>query len=266
MPTFDVAMADYPAGAIDGAMRPLTGAMWASEGWRFSDLMVPLDRWQFLKRHTLTIAEEVTAEDALVLGSRANAFPEEASAEDAWSWSASLTQSQDEILTLADDMQFRTQAAPLEADTEVWCVNVDTGASSRYEQYGFNSFFESGGVLYGVAADGVYRLDSDADAGNRIESLIYVGQTDFDTNRVKYLPKVYFGGASSRPIHVQVSADGVDRTYEARNWSSTLDVHRVDCGVGVKANYWGITLKNSGGADYAVDAVMLTPITTLRRM
>ena len=267
VPAVEGYLADYPAAAIDSEIPPITGSLGAVSGVWAIEMIVAESSWRFLLGTSMHTSDSVTVQDSASLGVPPWAFTgDEATVGDAWDWRLSHVLAVGDAVSVADQVQFRTQAAPLEVGTEVWCVNVDTGASSRYEQYGFNSFFESGGVLYGVAADGVYRLDADADAGNPIESLIYVGQTDFDTNRVKYLPKVYFGGTSSRPIHVQVSADGVDRTYEARNWSSTLDVHRVDCGVGVKANYWGITLKNSGGADYAVDAVMLTPITTLRRM
>ena len=53
-----------------------------------------------------------------------------------------------------------TNSVSLPAALSAWTANVDTWAMSRYQDYGFSELVVINGVLYGVAEDGVYRLDA----------------------------------------------------------------------------------------------------------
>jgi len=88
----------------------------------------------------------------------------------------------------------------------VWVVNMDTGASSQYDNYGYNSFFERDGQYYGVADDGIYLLDGDDDEGDDIDALIEFGRSslyDVDGNRInrkKKIVNVYVGVSSDNKM------------------------------------------------------------------
>lgn len=272
MPVPELRMGDYAYGGIEVGISAPTLVMRSppppgvARTWR--EFGASVDSWTFQIQYDEVITEEATLEDALNVDQlEGSTTEEEAEADDSWTFVVDPVADVAESPEAADSWNFYvTPAAPLEPGTSAWAVNLDTGASSRYEGYGFNSFFERDGVRYGVASDGIYRLDADRDSGEHIEARLYVVQTDFGSDRVKYVPKVYVGGTSARPIHVTMSADGVERTYQARNASANLDVHRVDLGVGVKANYWGVTIENTRGADFAVDSLRMTPVGIRRRI
>lgn len=244
----------------------ISGPLPAGQANAWRERTIAEDSWQMSLVLDTTISEELSVDDEVSIDRRDDVAPtEEASAEDSWTVTVDAAATVEEVVEVADQMTFSV-AGQLGSDLSVWSLNLDTRASSQYENYGFNSFFQHEGLWYGVADDGVYRLDGDSDAGEDIQSSLYVVQTDFDSDRVKYVPKVYFGGTSSRPIRVVMGVDGVDRTYEARNWSANLDVHRIDCGAGVKGNYWSVTLQNYRGADFELDSVRMTPTVIKRRI
>lgn len=70
-------------------------------------------------------------------------------------------------------------APALDASTRVWVVNMDTFAVSQYDNYGFNSFMQDeDGNYYGLADDGIYRLDGETDGDATIPTLIDFGESN----------------------------------------------------------------------------------------
>lgn len=157
--------------------------------------------------------------------------------------------------------------ADLPTNGVVWVVNQETNASSQYEGYGFNSFFTREGVAYGVAADGVYKLEGTTDAGAQINALANIGKLDMATTLKKLMPSAYLGASSTAPLKLEVDADGTVYTYETRsNEDGTFKQHRIDLGRGLKANMLGLTLKNKNGADFEIASVDLLTTTGERRI
>jgi len=154
----------------------------------------------------------------------------------------------------------------LNSEGMVWVVNIDTGASSQYEDYGFNSFFNRGGETYGVASDGIYRLDGDDDVGINIEALAEFGKSDFGASFKRKIPYVYLGIGSSGSMYLKVNSDGEEYVYEMRNNSETMENHRVDVGKGLEGNYWNFTLINKNGSDFDMDTIQFEPIISSRRI
>lgn len=146
----------------------------------------------------------------------------------------------------------------LDDSSAVWVVNIDTKASSQYDRYSFNSFITRNGVCYGVAPDGIYRLDGATDAGVPVDALAYLGRMDFATALQKLLPNAYLGASSTGKLKLEVDADGSIYVYETRNSEDgTFRSHRVDLGRGLKANMLGLTVKNKDGADFKLATVDL---------
>lgn len=157
--------------------------------------------------------------------------------------------------------------ADLPTNGVVWVVNQETSASSQYEGYGFNSFFTRAGVAYGVAADGVYRLEGATDAGAQIDALANIGKLDMATALQKMLPSAYIAASSTDVLKLEVDADGTIYTYETRSSEDgTFKQHRVDLGRGLKANMLGLTLKNKDGADFEIASVDLLTAAGTRRI
>lgn len=157
--------------------------------------------------------------------------------------------------------------AALDNSGRVWVVNVDSGASVQYENYGFNSFFVRDGLGYGVADDGIYRLSGYKDLDSNIESFVQMQTTRMGSMYDKTLPAVYINAASTGKLILKVVADGnPPYYYEARSSSEHLDNHRVDVGRGLKGNNWTFTLMNQDGDDFEIAHMEFVPVQGTRRI
>lgn len=148
----------------------------------------------------------------------------------------------------------------------VWCVNLETGAASQYEQYGFTGFLDMSGEYYGIANDGIYKLSGSTDAGNIINALIEFGKTNFNIPMEKRVNNVYLGISNSiGTIYLKVEADGVEYTYQMRSSSAELKNHRVDIGKGLSGNYWNFTIIDIG-SDFDLADVQFEPVILSRKI
>lgn len=148
----------------------------------------------------------------------------------------------------------------------VWVVNTSNNASSRYEQYGFNSFFTRAGKAYGVANDGIYLLEGDTDNGAQIAALADFGRSNFGSPQLKSIANVYLGVGSDNTLYLKVDADGREYIYEMRDSSLELKNHRVDLGRGLRGNNWNMTLINRDGADFKLASVVFEPMPLPRKI
>jgi len=138
---------------------------------------------------------------------------------------------------------------------EVWVVNAETTASTRYENYAFNSFAMIGAVYYGAKSDGIYRLDGDTDEGDPIKSMVSFGVKDFSSNSLKHVKNCYLGMSSSGKVFLKVLYEGNAYVYEARDSSPHLQTQRIDLGRGIRTNYIEFELYNKDGDDFELDTV-----------
>ena len=134
-------------------------------------------------------------------------------------------------------------------------VNWDSKASTKYENYDFNSFAQIGQRYYGVKADGVYLLEGDDDAGVPIRASLSFGKLDFGSMFKKRVPYAYMGVSSTGKMYLKVTANGETYTYAARRSDDHLRAQRVDLGRGLTATYMEFELYNSNGADFELGSV-----------
>lgn len=159
------------------------------------------------------------------------------------------------------------ESAAFESVDRVWVVNTDTGASSQYSNYGFNSYFVRGGYGYGVASDGIYRLDGDKDAGSDISAQVNLGSMLFGQVANKAVPAVYVNASSDGKLVLKVEVDGAaPRYYAARSSSTALDNHRIDPDRGLRGNNWVFTVMNQNGDDFSLAELEFVPIILSRRV
>lgn len=176
-----------------------------------------------------------------------------------------------DLLSRLRAMSINVQAldghAALDAVGRVWVVNMDSAASTQYENYGFNSFFVRDGESYGVADDGVYRLSGNTDLLEPITAQINTGSTRFGSSKDKVLPAVYINASSDGKLILKVETENDSAYYyEARSSSTTLDNHRVDTGRGLKSNNWTFTLMNQDGDDFELAHLEFVPLQGTRRI
>jgi hypothetical protein len=167
-----------------------------------------------------------------------------------------------------DSPGFIDGKAAVNQGSRVWVVNMETGASSQYDDYGFESFFqdENTGEYFGVAEDGIYRLDGDNDAGVDINSLLEIGSSNYGTHRIKKSTGLYVGCSSTGKLYMKVVTDGVERIYQMTNHSATVQIHKIPISHRQLGTQWNLTLMNADGDDFDVSTIDFRIIETTRRI
>lgn len=137
-----------------------------------------------------------------------------------------------------------------------WCLNLDNRATTSYSDFDLSSV--SG--RYATKVDGIYDL-----AGNgHVPYSAELGRFNFGSEALKSLPAVYVGAASEDPMQLRVKTTGGDFTYQARFCSSELEIHRIDPGKGLRANWYDLSL--IGNADFTLASVSFAPVASTRRI
>lgn len=151
-------------------------------------------------------------------------------------------------------------------ETEVWVVNSETNAFSRYDGFNFNSFAKIGEKYYGCRDDGVYLLDGVTDNGQAVRAMIDLGTKSFGTSELKSVPNAYIGVSSTGVMILKVIVEGDEYLYKARDYSESMQTQRIDLGRGLRANYFNFQIFNSEGADFSLDSIEFLAIPLSRRI
>jgi len=156
-------------------------------------------------------------------------------------------------------------ANQVSSGNQVWVVS-ESGQTSRYENYSFNSFGKFNGQYYGAKQDGIYLLEGDTDQGSPVRSSINFGKQNFGTALKKRVSNCYIGISSTDKMYLKVTADGVEYIYEARGSSVEMETQRVDIGRGIRANFLVFELFNNDGCDFDFNSIefVVFPSTTRR--
>ena len=149
-------------------------------------------------------------------------------------------------------------------DGHAWTVNADTGASTRYENYSFNSFATVGLRQFGVRKDGVYLLGGTSDAGQAIEAGVALGKHDFGTQALKHIAAVYAGVSTTGQLFLRVGDGKNQYTYKARRVDADMRTQRFIPGGGLRANYFTFDLVSEG--DFELDNITFGVAVTKRRI
>ena len=153
-----------------------------------------------------------------------------------------------------------------EIPSEVWVLNAETMGATRYEGFEFNSYAKIGNSYYGCAADGLYLLEGDTDAGDPVRAMVSFGKQDFGTTTLKRISNAYVGLRSDGKLFLKVTAEGSDYLYAARDYDENLKVQRFDIGKGLCANYIEFELYNEDGNDFELASVEFAAVPVSRRI
>jgi hypothetical protein len=152
-------------------------------------------------------------------------------------------------------------------DGGAWVFNARTMAVSRWEGLQVTEVHEAGGVVYGLALDGMYTQSSSIAAVAGLESGMY----DFGAAELKRMRLVYLSYAATKPLVVgMVQGNGAGRMrvlYGRPAFVAASPIpSRVKIGRGPLARYWGVTLGNTLQGMATIKDVRLEPLVTSRRV
>jgi hypothetical protein len=142
-----------------------------------------------------------------------------------------------------------------DGDQSTLCVNLTTGAASRYA-WAFNSFAQIDSVVYGMDAAGLRALEGYKDGEDPIECVIDIGKP-YVSRQISTPISVYVYGESSDKLTLVISTPD-SQTYE---YLSHKDATNAQCirfqpGRGLRSVYHGFRVTNGNyGASFTLSAV-----------
>jgi hypothetical protein len=93
------------------------------------------------------------------------------------------------------------------------------------------------------------------------------GKLDFGTEEHKRLPAVYVGASSENPVVMTVTLPNGDSwDYEARTRSDGVEIHRIDPGKGLRANWFALALSDVSGGDILMASISFGAAITTRKI
>lgn len=153
---------------------------------------------------------------------------------------------------------------------DAWAVNWDTEATSKYEDFDFNSFIRVGQRYYGVRADGVYLLGGDSDDGADINASVSFGLQRFGSEGIKRLVAAYAAANSTDKLQLKVSYSDAggphEYIYTADRSNDFQRMQRFVIGRGIKANYMAFDMLNRDGCDFDLNSITLLTSDMARRI
>lgn len=119
---------------------------------------------------------------------------------------------------------------------------------------------------YGLAADGLYRIEGDRDDGSPIRWEVSTGTTDFGARELKHVPSVYVGGrlgpGAAFTVHEGEKRDASYRYSTPRGQAAQN--YRQHFGKGLRARYYSFTL--TGESEFELDGLHFELAASKRRL
>ena len=182
----------------------------------------------------------------------------------------SLVQVQtDVVLSISSSAEATSDVWFKDPTSKAWVMNTETTAMGWYDNFSFESIVSWKGRELAVGPDGIHELTGDSDNGQKIDSLVESGFTDFGVAQTKRLDNMYFGYTSDGQVAVKTEvyeSGSPPSTYllEERDANAPRN-SRVTPGKGLWGRYWRLTISNIDGADFEVhDASVDIAVSTRR--
>lgn len=144
------------------------------------------------------------------------------------------------------------------------CLSLERIAPSQYANYNFNSMCNFGGASLGANEDGIFVLDNgDKDITTDILAFFRLATTDWGTDNLKKIRKLYLGYECDGAVEVNIAADeSEDLSTEVRPRHKDLREHsqKVSIGRDLKGRFWELEIRNINGADFSIDSISVVPI------
>jgi hypothetical protein len=145
-------------------------------------------------------------------------------------------------------------------------MNLETGATGRYENFYFNSLANIGGKIYGIDTDGLHLLEGYNDGTDAIETCVALGRVGLSSDFLKMLVAIYTSSKSELPVVAVVRTANDTFIYEARSSGERITVQRIDTGKGLRETWFDIDLCNMGGSSFELGGASVSMAQSARRI
>lgn len=150
------------------------------------------------------------------------------------------------------------------AEYEAYAINLKPGAETpnqvtHYTDFPFNQIVRFNNAYYGVAADGLYLLEGDTDAGAPIAWNWQSALSDFESRHFKRAVSAYIGGRLGDETELRVivgEQSESDYAYAAVR-GSNAQTYRSKFGRGLKSRYYAIGMQDQNGSAVEIDTIEL---------
>lgn len=205
------------------------------------------------------------ADDIGMFKSALMVLAESVQSDDSFTISADKEIAINEVCASLDNMRFSVDDLPDHAGGIAWVMNIDSGATSVFLDYGFNSFIELGGATYGVNASGIWNIQ-ETDAIVPASGIDY-GLSSFGSPRKKRIPHFYAAVASTGRIMLRLLVDGAKAEYFALSNTNYVEPNKINTGRGFYAVFWNpILIAPEGVSIEELDSLEWQPMTFPRRV
>jgi hypothetical protein len=170
-----------------------------------------------------------------------------------------------EVCVSLDNMRFSVDDLPDHAGGIAWVMNIDSGATSVFLDYGFNSFIELDGITYGINSSGIWNIQ-ETSAVVPASGIDY-GLSSFGSPRKKRIPHFYAAVASSGKIMLRLLVDGSKAEYFALSNTDHVEPNKINVGRGFHAVFWNpILIAPEGVSIEELNSLEWQPMTFPRRV
>jgi hypothetical protein len=162
-------------------------------------------------------------------------------AADATSYAISDASLNVEVVERVDASSF----AVLPTRMDVWVMNTESTAMSRWTGVPVQSIAAVGGLILGAGEDGLFVMNSDTDDGAAITGSVLTGRLELGVPAIKGLSDIVVGYSSSGTMTVRVTA------YS---------------GKGLKSRYYQFEFSAADGAEFTIDTITAQVAANNRRV
>jgi len=165
---------------------------------------------------------------------------------------------------IAEGVHFSAAYISPTGNFTTWAVNTQTGATTEYSNYEFNSFAQSGLKYLGASSTGLYELNGDDDDGTDIVAKIKSGLLQFNGSRLTGFKAAYIGVRGEGDFVLKlVTGDGKSYSYSVQAHSMTTA--KINMGKGIRARYFSFELISTG-QDFDLESIEFVPMLGGRRV
>jgi hypothetical protein len=188
-------------------------------------------------------------------------------AADATSYAISDASLNVEVVERVDASSF----AVLPTRMDVWVMNTESTAMSRWTGVPVQSIAAVGGLILGAGEDGLFVMNSDTDDGAAITGSVLTGRLELGVPAIKGLSDIVVGYSSSGTMNVRVTAYSGkgSETYTYQMPKRVADAPRagrVTPGKGLKSRYYQFEFSAADGAEFTIDTITAQVAANNRRV
>lgn len=166
---------------------------------------------------------------------------------------------------LAEAMLVGKAAPSLLDPTDTQSIDPESGATTTYESYGFNSYASVAGEHYGASKHGLFWLGGSTDDGALINYVVSLGKPNFGSGQNNRITDVYVGVTSQSEMLLRLTTEGSSYTYKIRNYDQHMQQQRFQVGRGLRGNHIEIELLGTGG-DWELETIDFRLVRSERRL